>query len=90
MTSAERTIRMLLEKAGIEPGGSNPWDLQVHNPDLYARVSASNLEDFARRFTVEGFCRNIRAALEQLRDDPPPRGAGHVRPRHDDQDQVVR
>jgi cyclopropane-fatty-acyl-phospholipid synthase len=38
MTSAERTIRSLLQKAGIEPGGGNPWDLQVHNPDLYARV----------------------------------------------------
>jgi cyclopropane-fatty-acyl-phospholipid synthase len=38
MASAERTIRSLLETAGIEPGGGNPWDMQVHNKDLYARV----------------------------------------------------
>lgn len=38
MASAETTIRDLLERAGIRPGGRNPWDLQVHNPDLYRRI----------------------------------------------------
>jgi cyclopropane-fatty-acyl-phospholipid synthase len=38
MSSAERTIRILLAEAGIEPGGANPWDIRVHNPDLYVRV----------------------------------------------------
>jgi len=38
MSTAERTIREILAKAEIQPNGPNPWDLQVHNPDLYARV----------------------------------------------------
>jgi cyclopropane-fatty-acyl-phospholipid synthase len=38
MDSAERTIRGLLEQADIRPGGDKPWDLQVHNQDLYSRV----------------------------------------------------
>lgn len=37
---AETVARNLLSKAGIEINGSNPWDLQVHNPALYARVIA--------------------------------------------------
>ncbi len=28
----------LLETAGIEPGGSNPWDIAIHNDELFARV----------------------------------------------------
>lgn len=38
MKSAERTIRGLLDDAGIHPNGQNPWDIQVHDPDFYARV----------------------------------------------------
>ncbi len=36
--SAERTVRELLEMAGITVNGSQPYDIQVHNPDLYERV----------------------------------------------------
>ncbi len=36
--SAERTVRELLEMAGISINGSQPYDIQVHNPDLYERV----------------------------------------------------
>lgn len=31
-------LARLLEAAGIEPGGSRPWDLQVHDARLYGRV----------------------------------------------------
>ncbi|MEJ0053876.1 MAG: cyclopropane fatty acyl phospholipid synthase [bacterium] len=36
--SSERAARKLLAKADIEIGGSRPWDIQVHDPRLYARV----------------------------------------------------
>lgn len=36
--SAERTVRELLEMAGITVNGSQPYDIQVHNPNLYERV----------------------------------------------------
>lgn len=31
-------IEKILNQAGIEINGSNPWDIQVHNPKLYNRV----------------------------------------------------
>ncbi len=37
-SNAEKTIRGLLELADIEIDGKDPWDIQVHNPGLYARV----------------------------------------------------
>ncbi len=36
--SPETIIRDLLTQADIEVNGSRPWDIQVHNPDLYSRV----------------------------------------------------
>lgn len=35
---AKTTIEKLLEPAGITINGSNPWDIQVKNPDFYKRV----------------------------------------------------
>ncbi len=34
---AERSVRALLALADIQVGGNRPWDIQVHNPDFYAR-----------------------------------------------------
>jgi cyclopropane-fatty-acyl-phospholipid synthase len=34
---AERSVRALLALADIQVGGNRPWDVQVHNPDFYAR-----------------------------------------------------
>ncbi len=34
----EKTIRRLLDLAEITVGGSNPWDIQVNNDNLYKRV----------------------------------------------------
>lgn len=36
----EAFIRGLLCAAGVELNGSDPWDIQVHKPELYARVLA--------------------------------------------------
>ena len=40
MTSpkSEKVIRELLELANVEMNGKNPWDIQVHNPNLFDRV----------------------------------------------------
>ncbi len=38
MASAETEIRTLLETADVQINGSRPWDLQVRDPRLYARV----------------------------------------------------
>jgi len=35
---AERTVRSLLESAGIEVGGTRPYDIQVHSPGFYVRA----------------------------------------------------
>jgi cyclopropane-fatty-acyl-phospholipid synthase len=36
--SSETFLRDLLAQADIQVGGSNPWDIQVHDPRFYARV----------------------------------------------------
>ena len=33
-------MEQLLAKAGIESGGTNPWDIQIHDPAFYQRVWA--------------------------------------------------
>jgi len=38
MKTAEEMVRKLLAEAGVRPNGENPWDIQVHNPDFYARI----------------------------------------------------
>jgi len=35
---SEMVVRELLELANVEVNGKNPWDIQVHNPNLYSRV----------------------------------------------------
>lgn len=37
---AERLGRELLDLAGIEPGGSAPWDIHIHDDRLWERVAA--------------------------------------------------
>jgi cyclopropane-fatty-acyl-phospholipid synthase len=38
MTDSEKIIRELLQTAGIEINGKNPWDPQIHNQDLFHRI----------------------------------------------------
>lgn len=40
LMKGEAFIRTLLEGTGIELNGSSPWDIQIHKPELYARVLA--------------------------------------------------
>lgn len=38
MAMYETRVRDVLERAGIRIGGSNPWDVQVHDPSIYRRL----------------------------------------------------
>lgn len=38
MQKSESTIRELLDLAEVEVGGSNPWDIQVHDQRFYDRI----------------------------------------------------
>ena len=37
-SSAERVVRDLFERAGVAVGGSQPWDIEVHDDRFYGRV----------------------------------------------------
>ncbi len=39
-STAERTVRELLETVGVQVDGKRPWDIQVHDPRFYGRVLA--------------------------------------------------
>ncbi|MCB9992606.1 MAG: cyclopropane fatty acyl phospholipid synthase [Hyphomicrobiaceae bacterium] len=54
MTSSEQFIRSLLDKAGIEVGGSRPWDIQIHNNDLYPRLISMGTLGFGEAY-MEGW-----------------------------------
>ena len=38
MSRIRRRFEQILEPAGIRLDGSDPWDIQVHNPDLFMRI----------------------------------------------------
>ncbi len=38
--NAEQFVRNLLAKGGIGINGNQPWDMQVHDPNLYSRIIA--------------------------------------------------
>lgn len=72
MANAESVIRDLLEPAGIEINGSNPWDIQVHQPAFYDRILRDSTLGLGESY-VEGWwdCQAIdqfitRAMLAQL------------------------
>ena len=39
-TTAERTVRELFAEVGVQVGGDEPWDIQVHDPRFYGRILA--------------------------------------------------
>ncbi|MDT8320649.1 MAG: cyclopropane fatty acyl phospholipid synthase [Xanthomonadales bacterium] len=67
MNSAERNIRALLGEAGIDPDGGNPWDLQVHNPDFYARVMAGGALALGESY-MDGWwdCEDLAGMFERV------------------------
>jgi cyclopropane-fatty-acyl-phospholipid synthase len=39
-SSSEAVVRELFDLASIQVNGPNPWDIQIHNPQLYDRILA--------------------------------------------------
>lgn len=70
---AKTMVTSMLAVADIRIGGNRPWDIQVHNPDLYQRVLRQGTLGTGESY-MEGwwdcdqldvmFCRAIRAHLE--------------------------
>ena len=71
---AREIVQKLAEKADIRINGDRPWDIQVHNDDLYARVLKQGTLGLGEAY-MDGwwdceemdamFCRALRARLEQ-------------------------
>ena len=71
---ARELVQKLAEKADIRINGDRPWDIQVHNDDLYARVLRQGTLGLGEAY-MDGwwdceemdamFCRALRARLEQ-------------------------
>ena len=67
-------VDQLLAAAGIEPGGPNPWDIQIHDPAFYRRVWAGRNLGLGESY-VDGwwdsqqldefFARLLRSGIEQ-------------------------
>lgn len=38
MSDYKDTVEKMLDRAGIQINGDQPWDIQIHNPDTYRRV----------------------------------------------------
>ena len=49
-SSAERALTEAFKKAGIEVGGSQPWDIKVHNPAFYDRVLSQGSLGFGESY----------------------------------------
>jgi len=67
MKTAEQTIRELLALAGVEPNGVHASDIQVHNPDLYARILTKGSLGFGEAY-MEGWwdCEDLAGLFERI------------------------
>lgn len=67
MKTAELTIRALLAEADIHPDGTNPWDIQVHNPDVYARTFTKGSLGFGESY-MDGWwdCADLEGLFHRL------------------------
>ncbi len=71
---AREIVQRLAEKADIRINGDRPWDIQVHNDELYARVLRQGTLGLGEAY-MDGwwdceamdamFCRALRARIEQ-------------------------
>ncbi|UTF59576.1 cyclopropane fatty acyl phospholipid synthase [Gilvimarinus sp. DA14] len=52
--SAEDKISALLALADIQVNGQRPWDIQIHNPDTYARILSRGSLGFGESY-IEGW-----------------------------------
>ena len=67
MTKEERIVRDLLENTGISINGSQPWDVQVHNDQLYKRIICDGSLAFGETY-MDGWwdCERIDLLIEKI------------------------
>jgi cyclopropane-fatty-acyl-phospholipid synthase len=65
--NVETKARELLSLAEIEVNGPNPWDIQVHNPDLYSRVFAHGSLGFGEAY-IDGWwsCEQLDECITRI------------------------
>ena len=72
MAPYEKTVRTLLEQAGICIDGTSPWDIKVHHPGFYKRVITQGTLGLGESFMAgwwtcdaidELFCKILTAEL---------------------------
>lgn len=72
--AGKHTVRELLAEADIEINGDRPWDLQVHNPDLYPSILSGGSLALGESY-IDGwwdcealdefFCRVLRSGVRE-------------------------
>jgi len=67
MKTAEQTITELLALADIQPNGPRASDIQVHNPDLYARILTKGSLGFGESY-MDGWwdCEDLAGLFERI------------------------
>jgi len=67
MNPDEKIVRDLLEQAGIQVNGSNPWDIRVHNERLYRRVLADSTLGLGESYMEEWWdCEAIDQFVDRI------------------------
>ena len=78
----QRRVTALLHEAGIEVGGTQPWDIQIHDPHFHARVLAEGSlglgESYMDGWWDAASLDGLLARLLQARLDTRVHGSGEV------------
>ncbi|MCE3026082.1 cyclopropane fatty acyl phospholipid synthase [Salinicola sp. DM10] len=66
-TRARHTIEKMLEGSGVTLNGSQPWDIRVHHPDLFARIVRQGSIGFGEAY-MDGWweCERIDEMMHRL------------------------
>ena len=64
---ARETIHELLAKADVQVGGTDPWDLRVHDDRMYTRILRDGTLGFAESY-MDGWwdCDRLDALVERV------------------------
>jgi len=63
----KKTVQDILSLANIKINGNRPWDIQVHNPDLYARILSKGSLGLGESY-MDGWwdCKNLDQFFDRI------------------------
>ena len=69
-SKAKKVIQKMLEYSDIKINGSRPWDIQIHNPDLYERVLSGGCLSLGESY-MDGWwdCEALDQFFERILED---------------------